>query len=150
MIVSMISRIDELAEEAADPIEVGRKMRQVYFTHCKLTNRQLTIDLLRKLIERGVGTHEVEKLAQKVIKRESRRSPEIIRALLKLKLEDALRWRHRIFRQCLKEKVDLYRVINRRGLVKEQFWSALRLEIDKIWSQGKDKNQRKADRLTDS
>ena len=95
----------------------------------------------------GVGTHEVKQLAQKVIKRESRRSPEIIRALPKLKLEDALRWRHRIFRQCLKEKADLYRVINRRGLVKEQFWSALRLETDKIWSQGKDKNQRKADRL---
>ena len=77
MIVSMISRIDELAEEAADPTEAGRKMRQVYFSHCKLTYRQLTIDLLRKLIERGVGTHEVEKLAQKVIKGESRRSPKI-------------------------------------------------------------------------
>ena len=143
----MTSRIDELAEEAADPIEAGRKMRQVYFSHCKLTNRQLTIDLLRKLIERGVGTHEVEILAQKLIKREPRRSPEIIKALLQLKLDDAVRWRHRIFRQSLKEKADLYRVINRRGLVKEQFWSALRLETAKIWSQGKDKNQRKADRL---
>ena len=77
MIVSMTSRIDELAEEAADPTEAGRKMRQVYFSHCKLTYRQLTIDLLRKLIERGMGTHEVEKLAQKVIKGESRRSPKI-------------------------------------------------------------------------
>ena len=48
MIVSMTSRIDELAEEAADPIEAGRKMRQVYFTHRKLTNRQLTVDLLKQ------------------------------------------------------------------------------------------------------
>ena len=65
MIVSMTSRIDELAEEAADPFEAGKRMRQVYFTNCKLTNRQLTVDLLKKLYERGVGTHDVESIALK-------------------------------------------------------------------------------------
>ena len=60
MIVSVTSRIDNLAREAADPHEAGWKMRQVYFTQIKLTKRQLTVDLLRKLLERGIGTHEVE------------------------------------------------------------------------------------------
>ena len=60
MIVSMTSKIQELAEEASDPEEAGRKMRQLYFTNCKLTNRQLTVDFLKKLLERGVGTHDVE------------------------------------------------------------------------------------------
>ena len=64
----MTSRIEYLAREAADPIEAGKKMRQVYFTNCKLTNRQLTVDLLKKLLERGVGTHDVESIALKVIK----------------------------------------------------------------------------------
>ena len=62
----MTSRIDELADEAADPFEAGKRMRQVYFTNCKLTNRQLTVDLLKKLFERGVGTHDVESIALKV------------------------------------------------------------------------------------
>ena len=77
MIVSMTSRIEELAGEASDPNEAGQKMRQLYFTHCKLTKRQLTVDILRKLLERGVGTHDVESIAQKVIKGEPRRNPEI-------------------------------------------------------------------------
>ena len=72
MIISMISRIEELAEEAADPFEAGKRMRQVYFTNCKLTNRQLTVDLLKKLFERGVGTHDVESIALKVIKGEQK------------------------------------------------------------------------------
>ena len=74
-------------------------MRQVYFTQIKLTKRQLTVDLLRKLFEREVGTHEVEQLAQKVIKEESRRNPEIVKSLLKLKLEDAIKCRKRINKQ---------------------------------------------------
>ena len=56
MIISMISRIEELAEEAADPFEAGKRMRQVYFTNCKLTNRQLTVDLLKKLYQRTEGS----------------------------------------------------------------------------------------------
>ena len=56
MIVSMTSRIDELADEAADPLEAGKRMRQVYFTNCKLTNRQLTVDLLKKLYQRTEGS----------------------------------------------------------------------------------------------
>ena len=85
MIVSMTMEIERLGREAADPVEAGRKMRQVYFTQVKLTNRQLTVDLLRKLYEREIGTHEVEQLAKKVIKGESRRNPKIVQNLLKLK-----------------------------------------------------------------
>ena len=51
------------------------------------------MDLLRKLFERGVGTHEVEQLAGRVIKGESRRNPEIVKNILKLKLDDAIRWK---------------------------------------------------------
>ena len=147
MIVSMTSRIEELAGEASDPNEAGQKMRQLYFTHCKLTKRQLTVDILRKLLERGVGTHDVESIAQKVIKGEPRRNPEIVKTLIKIKLEDAIKWQNRIRRQSLKEKAELYRVINRRGLIKVEFWSALRLNVERRWRKGKEKNQEKADRL---
>ena len=143
----MTSRINQLAEEAADPQEAGKKMRQVYFTNCKLTNRQLTVDLLRKLLERGVGTHDVENVALKIIKGEPRRNPKIVKTIIKIKLEDALKWQNRIRRQSLKEKEELYRVINRRGRLKEEFWSALRLDLGRRWKEGKDKNQKKADRL---
>ena len=87
----MTSRIEYLAREAADPFEAGKRMRQVYFSNCKLTNRQLTVDLLKKLYERGVGTHEVESVARKVIKGEPRRNPKIVKAIIEIKLEDALR-----------------------------------------------------------
>ena len=147
MIVSVTSRIDNLAREAADPHEAGWKMRQVYFTQIKLTKRQLTVDLLRKLLERGIGTHEVEQLAQRVIKGEPRRNSEIVKKLLKLKLDDAIKWRKRINRQSWKEKQELYRVINRRGMLKEEFWNAVRLEVERVWTKGKEKNQEKADRL---
>ena len=119
----MTSRIEYLAREAADPFEAGKRMRQVYFSNCKLTNRQLTVDLLKKLYERGVGTHEVESVARKVIKGEPRRNPKIVKAIIGIKLEDALRWQHRTRRQCLMEKAELYRFINRRGRLKEKFWS---------------------------
>ena len=143
MIVGMTSRINQLAREAADPEEAGKKMRQVYFTNCKLTNRQLTVDLLRKLFERGVGTHDVESIAKKIIKGEPRRNPNIVKSIIKIKLEDALKWQHRIRQQILKEKEELYRVISRRGRLKEEFWSALRLDLGRRWKDGKDKNQKK-------
>ena len=38
--------IDELAEEAADPTEAGRKMRRCFYTLGKITKRQLTVDCL--------------------------------------------------------------------------------------------------------
>ena len=38
-IVSMTFWIDELAEEAADPVGAGRKMRQCHYTLGKLTYR---------------------------------------------------------------------------------------------------------------
>lgn len=48
--------IDNLADEAADPIEAGRKMRQCYYTLEKLTKRQLTQGTnLYLLPVRGVG-----------------------------------------------------------------------------------------------
>ena len=138
--------IDRLAREAADPVEAGQKMRQVYFTQVKLTNRQLTVDLLRKFYDREIGTHEVAQLAKKVIKGESRRNPKINQKL-KLKLEDALKSKKQIMKQNWAEKKDLYRVINRRGLLKEEFWSSLRLNVERMWRKGKEKNQNKADRL---
>ena len=143
----MTSRIEYLAREAADPYEAGKRMRQVYFTNCKLTNRQLTVDLLKKLYERGVGTHEVESIARKLIRGVPRRNPSIVKALIKIKLEDAMRWHHRTRRQCLMERAELYRFINRRGQLKEEFWSAMRLDLGRRWKKGKEKNQEKADRL---
>ena len=56
--------IENLAQEAADPIVAGRKMRQYYYTLEKLTKRQLTVDFLRKLCVRKMGTHEVKKMAR--------------------------------------------------------------------------------------
>ena len=52
-----------------------------------------------------------------------------------------------IVKQSWAEKKDLYRVINRRGLLKEEFWSTLRLNVERMWKKGKEKNQNKADRL---
>ena len=82
--------IEELAGDAADPTEAGRKMRRSFFTLVKLTNRQLTVDLLRKLCERNVGTKEVEVMASRVIRgQKGRRNSLIILELMKMKLKDA-------------------------------------------------------------
>ena len=60
--------IDNLADQAADPTEAGRKMRQCYYTLEKLTKRQLTVDCLKKLRVRRVGTNEVEKMSKRMIR----------------------------------------------------------------------------------
>ena len=44
---------------------------------------------------------------QRVIKGEPRRNSEIVKNLLRLKLEDAIKWRKRINKQSWKEKEDL-------------------------------------------
>ena len=113
--------IDELARDAADPLEAGRKMRRVFFALGKVARRQLTVNLLRKLCERRVGTHEIEKVAQNVIKGGGRRNLTVIDFLLKTKLDDALKWTERTKQQFMREKENLYTTINRGGLVKERF-----------------------------
>ena len=79
-----------------------------------------------------VGTHDVESIAKKIIKGEPRRNPNVVKSIIKIKLEDALKWQHRIRQQILKEKEELYRVISRRGRLKEEFWSALRLDLGRM------------------
>ena len=141
--------IDELAGEAADPTEAGRKMRRCFYTLGKITKRQLTVNCLRKLVVRKVGTHEVEGLAKKVIKGEERRSPKIVLSLLQMKLEDALRQVEKAKKQFMREKVSLYMSINRGGVLKQEFWSRVDSEIKKMWVEGKKKIQAKVDRLED-
>ena len=142
-----INRINQLATEAADPIVAGEKMRQVFFAQIKLTNRQLTVDFLRKMLERKVGTHEVESLAQRVIKWDGRRNPEVVATLLRMKLKDAIAWAQRLKKEFLKKKAELYKSINRRGLIKEMFWTAVKEEVDNKWRKGKDKMKTKMERL---
>ena len=142
--------IDELAGEAADPTEAGRKMRRCFYTLGKITKRQLTVDCLRKLVVRKVGTHEVEGLARKVIKGEERRNPKIVLALLQMKLEDAMKQVERGKKQFMREKVSLYMSINRGGMLKQEFWSRVDAKIKKMWMDGKKKVQAKVDRLEDT
>ena len=115
--MTTINKINQLATEAADPIVAGEKMRQVFFAQIKLTNRQLTVDFLRKMLERRVGTHEVESLAQRVIKWDGRRNPEVVATLLRIKLKDAISWAQRLKKEFLKKKAELYKSINRNGLI---------------------------------
>ena len=141
--------IDELAGEAADPTEAGRKMRRCFYTLEKITKRQLTVDCLRKLVMRKVGTHEVEGLAKKVIKGEERRNPKIVLSLLQMKLEDALKQVEKAKKQFSREKMSLYMSINRSGMLKEEFWSRVDSKIKKMWVDGKKKVQAKVGRLED-
>ena len=139
--------IEELAREAADPVVAGRKMREVFYCLGKLVNRQLTADCLRKLIERRVGTHEVEKSARLTIKEDRRRNLEVVDFLLKIKLKDALKWTDRLQKRFLREKEKVYMSINRGGLLKVAFWSKVKSEMDVRWKDGKKKIQEKVDRL---
>ena len=142
--------IDNLAQEAADPTEAGRKMRQCFYTLGKLTKRQLTLDCLRKLCVRRVGTHEVERMARMVVRGEGRRNSKIVVNLLGMKLEDAMEMVERLKKQFMREKVALYMTISRGGMIKEEFWSKVDAEMRKVWVEGKSKIQRKVDRLEDT
>ena len=146
-VVKMTFWIEELANEAADPVVAGKKMREVFYCLGKLVNRQLTVDCLRKLIERKVGTHEVEKSARLTIKNDRRRNLEVVDFLLKIKLKDALKWTERLQKQFLREKEKLYTSINRGGLLKVAFWSKVKSEMDLRWKDGKNKIQEKVNRL---
>ena len=82
--------MEDLAVNAAEPTEAGEKMRHNYYALIKLTNRQLTVDILRKLCERKVGVREVESMARKVIKgEEHRRNPKIVVEIMNMKLKHA-------------------------------------------------------------
>ena len=140
-------RIEELAQEAADPEEAGRKMRQTYFCLVKLRNRQMTVDLFRKLVERKVGTNEVEQIAMKLVKGETKRNPNLVEKLLKIKLDDAIKWVDRVRKQFLREKASLYTSINRGGLLKEEYWTAVQQDMEARWAEGKRRILRKVDRL---
>ena len=48
--MDVIRRIDNLAREEADQDMTGRKMRQVYFSLAKLTNRQSADNLISNLL----------------------------------------------------------------------------------------------------
>ena len=62
------------------------------------------MDLLRKLSERQVGTHENESTARRMIKGQSRRNLEVVNFLLhiKLKLRDELRWTDQMIKKFVR------------------------------------------------
>ena len=63
-----------------------------------------------------------------------------------------MKWQQRIRHQSLMEKAELYRVINRRGRLKEEVWSALRMDVERRWRKGKKKKDKDLtpDRTTES
>ena len=56
-------------------------------------------------------------MAQRVIKWDGRRNPEVVATLLRMKLKDAIAWAQRLKKEFLKKKAELYKSINRNGLI---------------------------------
>ena len=91
MLRQTFAYIRELAQECYDPNRASQAMHDLLCSNMKLSRRTLTTNLLIKLKQLGIGTHDVEKYAMGVSKQNVRktRNVQLIRDILKHKANDA-------------------------------------------------------------
>ena len=91
MSAQAFAHIHQISFELLNPAQGSRAMHDLLVDNLKLAKRNLTKDLLSRLMFLGVGTNEVENYAQRVSRQNVRRGRNVrmVRDMMRNKLDDA-------------------------------------------------------------
>ena len=87
---SAAAHIKVLSMMAADPIKAARAMLDTGKKHMKLTKKQISLNTLERLMKKQLGTEDVERMAEKVVKEVRKRDVGFINFVMVKRKQDAV------------------------------------------------------------
>ena len=150
MSAETFAMIRNLSLETQSPTRVEKAMHKYFTSNIKLTNRNLTINLIKNLMKNKLGTTEVmvySKMIEKQMFRKQAGSSRTTYYAMREKLIDA-EWAEKVVRrQFLWHKDEYYRNVTRNTIIDTIFHNMMRNFIGNVWYWGKVKNSEKVSRL---
>ena len=147
------SRIYQLSFEYTNPERAAWLMRDFLSNSIRKTNQTLSKNLFLKLKLLKVGFTEVEDIAEHMIRQQKVRRKtrnekyEIVKDLMKHKMKDAEEYLKQVSDNLKKSKDNLRSVAREGTIVRKEFMNLVDNEINRVWKNGKNKNENKAHQL---
>ena len=140
-----LAQIKTISQYLADPPRAERVMHNRLLSSVKLSKKVITRDLLSVLCKHKVGTNDVNRCVTVLCRNSEnyKRRLKILYFLMKDKMDDADREVKRARNENLRMIKEYKKVIKEGEIVDLSFREILKRERDKVWSDGKKKNQRK-------
>ena len=140
-----LAQIKTISQYLADPPRAERVMHNRLLSSVKLSKKVITRDLLSVLCKHKVGTNDVNRCVTVLCRNSEnyKRRMKILYFLMKDKMDDADREVKRARNENLRMIKEYKKVIKEGEIVDLSFREILKRERDKVWSDGKKKNQRK-------
>ena len=120
-------------------------MHKYLTSNIKLTKRNLTLNVLRKLFDKNIGTNEVMNNAVSMSKQFVRKrfNDKLVKYVMQMKIVDAEKEQQSTRHEFYRMKSQYYQYVNKNGLIDMMFHRMMRDQVEKLWYEGKIKNSRK-------
>ena len=138
--------IRNLSSRTQSPARVERVMHNYFKSNIKLTNRNLTVNLLKKLQRSNIGTNEVMEYTKKIESQFYRKPTGMSRNVhfvMREKIFDAEWAEKQIRKQFLWNKSEYHETIPKNSEIDVVFNGMMRNFVGNIWNLGKEKNSEK-------
>ena len=145
-----LAHIKQLSHVSPNPHRAERAMFNCITCSFKLCKCVLKKELLSTLMRRGVGTNDVESCVEKVCMSNVRKKKDVtmIKFIMSRKLLDADIEERRVRKEYGKMSMEVNKIIPRGSEINERFRATMKNATEIKWKEGKNKNKRKINTLT--
>ena len=147
------SRIFHLSFEYTNPERAAWLMRNFMSNTIRKTKQTLLINLFMKLKNVKVGLKEVEDISEHMMSQQKAGEKtredkyQLVKDFMKHKMTDAEKHLKQVTNDHKKSKEILSKVIREGTIVRKEFMDTVDIEVNKVWKDGKKKNDNKTNEL---
>ena len=139
------AQIRSLSLNLPDPVRADRAMHNLLCTNIKLARRVQTKNVLMSILKLNIGTNDVERFAFVVSKQNVKkvRNVNLINYTMKTKVCDAEFDEKNTRKEFIRKSIEYGRLTIRGSVFDEEFRRLMKIEVEKVWNEGKMKNKQK-------
>ena len=142
---SAATHLRVLSGMTADPTKVARAMLDTGKKHMKLTRRQISLNTLERLMKKQLGTEDVERMSEKVVKQGKKRDVAFINFVMRRRKQDAEDKTNKARTEWLNSLRYLASLLS--PALMEEYTKFLKTLVESVWEAGRSKMKSKIVRL---
>ena len=142
---SAAAHLRVLSGMTADPTKVARAMLDTGKKHMKLTRRQISLNTLERLMKKQLGTEDVERMSEKVVKQGKKRDVAFINFVMRRRKQDAEDKTNKARTEWLNSLRYLASLLS--PALMEEYTKFLKTLVESVWEAGRSKMKSKIVRL---
>ena len=141
--------INRLSLETTKPEQAYMAMRNLLLTNIKLSKSNAQVNLMRRLVERGIGTSSVKTFNRQLNRERRRKTPDnsFVQFAMKKKVSDAEWWEQKTRKEFYHHK-GIYRdFITENSFIDLAFHDMMDKVLNDLWLDLRQKNKQKVEHL---